>query len=207
MGSAFYSFTKNFFRIFYKIYNRLDIYGEDNIPEGPVIVASNHASNIDPPLVGAAFPRQLRYLAKESLFKGIFFGRAIKALGAIPVKREDANSAGAVMRMLLKRLFDGEDVLIFPEGSRSRDGRLQQLEGGAAFLSIKSGYPIVPAYIYGSFKVCPPSKSFPRPYKLSITFDKPIWPQGVGDERERRETLLRALEASLSDMERESSDR
>lgn len=201
MGTALYTAVKLFFRTFYTVYNRLEIKGLENVPDEPAIVASNHASNIDPPLVGAAFPRPLRYLAKESLFKGVL-GGMIRSLGAISVRREDASNAGAVLRILLDRLASGEDVLIFPEGSRSRDGRLHSLEGGAAFLSVKSGRPMVPAYIAGSFEVCPPGASVPRPHKLSITFCRPIYPDGRGTDRERREISLRALEASLSDMER-----
>lgn len=205
----FYFIVKNFFRIFHTIYNRLEVRGRGNLPAlgTPVIVASNHASNIDPPLIGGVYPCRLRYLAKESLFRNPLLRVCIRNLGAIPVTREDSQRAGAVMKLLLERLDARESILVFPEGSRSRDGRLQPLEGGAAFLSVKSGAPILPVYIAGSFDVCPPGGSFPRPVKLVVTFGPLIEPIAAGTDRERRDAATRALGESLRAMEREADAR
>ncbi len=200
----FYFIVKNFFRIFHTIYNRLEVRGHGNIPIAPVIVASSHASNIDPPLIGGIYPRRLRYLAKESLFRNPLLRVCIRNLGAVPVTREDSTRAGVVMKLLLERLDAGESILVFPEGSRSRDGRLQPLEGGAAFLSVKSGVPILPVYIAGSFDVWPPGGSFPRPAKLVVTFAPLIEPGVEGTDRERRDAVTRALGESLRAMEREA---
>lgn len=199
----FYFIVKNLFRIIFTVYNRLEVRGRGNISDVPLIVASNHASNVDPPLIGGVFPRPLRYLAKESLFRNPVLGFLIRNLGAIPVTREDSQRAGAVMKLLLGRLEEGESILVFPEGSRSRDGRLQPLEGGAAFLSVKSGAPVLPVYIGGSFEVCPPGGGFPRPAKLSVTFGRQIDPHAMGEsDRERREAVTRALADALSELER-----
>ncbi|MDR1885448.1 MAG: 1-acyl-sn-glycerol-3-phosphate acyltransferase [Synergistaceae bacterium] len=197
--NIFYYIVKNFFLVVFTLYNRLEVRGLSNVPRGSaMIVASNHASNIDPPLIGGAYPARLRYLAKESLFRVPVLGFLIRALGAIPVTREDSQRAGAVMKLMLARLRDGESVLIFPEGSRSRDGRLKPLEGGVALLSVKSGVPVLPVFVGGSHGVCPAGKFFPRPVKLTLTFSRPIFPsdEPIGD-REKRERLMRELEGEL----------
>ena len=202
-SNLFYSFVKNIFKLFFKVYNRLEVYGLDKVPRGAqVIVAANHASYADPPLVGGIFPGRLRILAKESLFRVPLLGFCIRALGAVPVKREDSQKSGAVMKNLLTLISGGESVLLFPEGTRSSDGRLKPLEAGVAYLSVKTGVPVLPLYVAGSFKAWPKGKKFPRPSKLSLWAAPPIYPDAaLTCEKERRNTLLRSLEAALYSME------
>jgi 1-acyl-sn-glycerol-3-phosphate acyltransferase len=205
----FYWVAKTFFRIVFTLYNRLEIRGLDKVPRGvTLIVASNHSSYIDPPLLGGVFPGRLRYLAKESLFRNSIFGFLISALGATSVAREDSQRAGAVLKLLLRVLAGGESVLIFPEGTRSSDGKLKPLEGGAAFLSVKSGVPIQPVYILGSSRGWPPHKAFPRPAKVIVSFGSPIYPdqaEAEGEKR-RREIVMESLERELHSLERGDSD-
>lgn len=201
----FYFIVKNGFHATFSLYNGLRVVGREHIPDYPVIVASNHASNIDPPLIGGIFPRRLRYLAKESLFRNPVLGFLISALGAIPVSREDSQRAGAVLKLLLDRLNEGESILLFPEGTRSRDGKLQPLEGGVAFLSVKSGVPILPVYIGGSRDVCPPGSSFPHPARLVVRIAAPISPDdGAKSDREKRELLMTRLGETLSAFARDA---
>ena len=148
---------------------------------------------------------QLRYLAKDSLFKNIILKKIIQALGAISVSREDSQKAASVLKLLLSRLQDGENVLLFPEGTRSQDGKLQKLEGGVAFLSVKAMVPIVPVYVGGSFIACPRGK-MPIPSKLRLHWGKPIYPQTIVEEvgeRGAREEILKQLTASLLHLEGE----
>jgi 1-acyl-sn-glycerol-3-phosphate acyltransferase len=198
-GNVFYRSVKTAFRVFFTLYNRLEVRGRENIPPGgAAIVASNHSSNIDPPLIGSVYPGTLRYLAKDSLFSVPLLGFLIRALGAIPVSRQDSQRAGVVMKLLLERLGEGETILVFPEGTRSRDGRLKPLEGGAAFLSVKAGTPVIPVFVRGSYKACPPGKMFPNPSKLVVSVSKPLFPDaGIESERERRLALTRSLEGAL----------
>ena len=194
----FYYLVKNMFRLGFTLYNGLRISGTENIPEGPFIAASNHMSNIDPPLIGGALPCRLRYLAKDSLFKNPVLGFFIRALGAVPVTREDSQRAGAVMKLMLSLLAAGDSILIFPEGSRSRDGRLKPLEAGVAFLSVKSGVPVLPIYIRGSDRVSPHGTVIPRPVRLRVTLSEPIYPDNsISSERERRSALLSSLDERL----------
>ena len=171
---VFYFFVKWFFFIALKVYNRLSITWTEDLPSRNVIVAANHTSNLDPVIMGAVFPRRLRYLAKEELFRPFLFGSAIRALGSIPVKRSDNQSAASALRTFLKLLESGENVLIIPEGGRSTDGRMQPLEGGVALIALKSGAPIVPAFITGAFEAMPPGRRWVKPGKLSITFGEAI---------------------------------
>ena len=203
ISRIFYFLVKTLFRIFFTLYNRLEVRGLDNVPRGAaVIVASNHASYVDPPLIGGVFPGRLRYLAKESLFGIPLLGSLIRALGAVPVRRDDGQNAGAVMKSLLSLLKSGECVLLFPEGSRSPDGRIKPLEAGVALLSVKTGVPVLPVYIGGSFGAWPRGRSFPRPSKLSLAISPPIYPDpAIESERERRNTLLKSLETALLSME------
>ena len=196
--SIFYFLAKNSFHAVFSLYNRLQVVGREHIPDCPVIVASNHVSNIDPPLIGGIFPRRLRYLAKESLFRNPVLGFLIASLGAIPVTREDRQRAGVVLKLLLDQLQQGESILLFPEGSRSKDGKLQPLEGGAAFRSVKSGVPILPVYIRGSRDVCPPGSSFPHPAKLQVRFAAPLsFDPGLKSDREKRDLLMKRLDETL----------
>jgi 1-acyl-sn-glycerol-3-phosphate acyltransferase len=205
----FYSFVKCLFRLFFTLYNRLEVRGLDNIPRNTaVIVASNHASYIDPPLIGCVFPGRLRYLAKESLFRVPLLGFFIRALGAVPVKREDSQRAGAVMKTLLRMLENGDNVLLFPEGSRSPDGRVKPLEAGTAYLSVKAGVPVLPVYVGGSFGAWPRGNALPRPSKLTLTVSRLIYPDEKAEsERDKRTLMMNALENSLRTLEAEANVR
>jgi 1-acyl-sn-glycerol-3-phosphate acyltransferase len=202
----FYVFVKNLFRVAFTLYNRLEVRGAENIPANEtVIAASNHASFLDPPLIGSVFPGRLRYLAKESLFRVPLLGFFIRALGAVPVTREDSQRSGAVMKLLIGLLKEGESVLLFPEGSRTPDGRLKPLEAGAAYLSVKTGVPALPVYVEGSFKAWPRGGAFPRPSKITLRIAAPIRPdEEIENERERRDALLKELEESLVSMQMEA---
>jgi 1-acyl-sn-glycerol-3-phosphate acyltransferase len=203
ISRVFYRFVRKAFRLFFRLYNRLDVRGLSNVPnKGPMIVASNHASFVDPPLIGAVLPMRLRYLSKESLFRVPLLGFLIRTLGAVPVTREDSQRAGAVMKLLMALLKGGESVLLFPEGSRSADGRLKPLEAGVAYLSVKSGAPVLPVYVKGSFEAWPKGRALPRPSKLKLSISCLIYPDpDIPNERERREKLMRSLERELLAME------
>ena len=203
ISRVFYRFVQNVFRLFFRLYNRLEVRGLSNVPnEGPMLVASNHASFVDPPLVGSVLPIRLRYLAKESLFRVPLLGFLIRTLGAVPVAREDSQRAGAVMKLLLALLKEGECVLLFPEGSRTEDGRLKPLEAGVAYLSVKTGVPVLPVYVKGSFEAWPKGKALPRPSKLKLSISRLIYHDpDMSNERERREKLMKSLESELLALE------
>lgn len=200
----FYAFSKWFCRCLLTLYNRLSIKNTPILPDGrAVIVASNHNSNLDPVVVGVAYPRRLTYLAKEELFKVPVLSCIIRHLGAIPVSREDEVRAGVVLRTLLDILTIGEDVLIFPEGSRSFDGKLQPLEGGVAMLALHSKAPVLPVYIKGTFAAMPRGCTFPKPKKIEVIFGTLIDPLDLPEnmkDKQKRYYILDRLEKEFEEM-------
>ena len=133
---------------------RLQIYGRENlIEDGPAILASNHASYLDPPLVGVACRKEIYYLARKSLFEKPLFGPLLARLNCVPVDR-DRGDVGAV-RAILRLLKSEKRVLVFPEGTRSSDGQLQPARAGLGLIITKSFAPVVPVRVFGSFAALP----------------------------------------------------
>jgi len=191
------------------VYNRLQVTGLERAlsVKPPIIIAANHCSNLDPIVIGAAFPRRLRYLAKSELFSFPPFGFAIRSLGAVPAKRDDLQGAAGALKFLLERINKGESVLLFPEGQRSPDGSLQPLEGGAGLLAAKTGVPVVPAYVHGTFEALPRESSRYRPVRIRLVFGDPIYPAGIKGVpvKELRQKITEKLENSLRKLEGELS--
>ena len=197
-----YSLVRNSCALGFSLFFRLRVTGRERIPlSDPVLVASNHLSHFDPPLIGSVFPRPLHYLAKAELFEKPLLGPLIRGLGACPVSREDSQKAGTVLKLLLRFLEEGKSLLLFPEGTRSPDGTLQPLEGGISFLSVKARVPVVPAWITGTYEAFPRGASFPRFVPLEVRFGAPLRPEAFLEaglsEREARAALLQELASSL----------
>jgi 1-acyl-sn-glycerol-3-phosphate acyltransferase len=148
----------------------LRVFGAENIPQrGPVVIAPNHVSYVDPVVVGLGVPRELHFLAKEELFRPFLFGSLIKAYNAIPIRR------GAVDRGALKLaigvLKRGDALLVFPEGTRSKDGELLPSRPGIGFLASESQAAIIPCYVAGSRKIV---RAIIRRPRLELRYGKPI---------------------------------
>ncbi|MDR1514781.1 MAG: 1-acyl-sn-glycerol-3-phosphate acyltransferase [Synergistaceae bacterium] len=205
----FYWFARMFFRLYFLIYHRVSVRGLASLEKfiasrgGPVVLASNHASYLDPPAIGMAFPGKMRFVAWDGLFKVPFFSSMLRALGAVPVSQENKRSAAGLLLQVIGFIEDGFNVLIFPEGSRSPDGKLLPLEGGVALVALKTNVPIAPVWISGSWDAFPIHLTLPRPRKVTITFGAPIIPSEIAPEapeKERRRLLLEALRASLENL-------
>ncbi|MDR3164316.1 MAG: 1-acyl-sn-glycerol-3-phosphate acyltransferase [Synergistaceae bacterium] len=211
----FFRLAQMFFRVYFLLYHRVSVRGLSDLKkflaarEGkPVILAANHESYLDPPLIGMLFPNAIRFIAWDGLFKFRFFAALIRALGAVPVNHENKNSAASLLRNVMEFIKQGFSVLIFPEGERSRDGTLGTLEGGVALISSKTNVPIVPVWIDGTFEAYPLFRKFPRPKHVAVTFGKPIFPDDIPrdvPEKERRRVLLDSLERELTAMRDASS--
>ncbi len=144
--TMFYAIAKALVRIAMTIAFNLHYEGRENIPKDTsVIYASNHRTYADPPLVGCATPRKHAFMAKEELFKNKLFGGLIKALGAFPVSRGKGDSG--VIDTAVEALNNGSSLMIFPEGTRSKDGKVHKGHSGAALISARSGKPIIPVGI------------------------------------------------------------
>jgi 1-acyl-sn-glycerol-3-phosphate acyltransferase len=152
---------------------RLAVVGAERMPrQGPLIVAANHMSLLDPPLVGCASPRELDYMAKAELFRVPGLGGLIRRLNAHPVDRSGTDSAA--LRLALRLLEAGRAVLVFPEGTRGTEGRLGAARAGAGMLAALSGAPVVPVYVQGSGRAFPKGAAVPRPSPIRVTFGAPI---------------------------------
>jgi 1-acyl-sn-glycerol-3-phosphate acyltransferase len=168
-----YYFATALCRIFFRLTGGLETIGQDNIPEtGGVILCPNHVSHVDPPAVGSGTRRHVHFMAKDELFKVPVLGRLIAGVGSFPVRRGKAD------RKALKRAIDlleeGRVVCLFPEGTRSPDGKLQDPERGVSLIALKTGAPVVPVAIIGTTGVLPAGASRPRRNHCKIVFGKPI---------------------------------
>ena len=201
-----YQITSFIVSIYLTLYHRLSVSGKEKIPPNiPVIVASNHASYLDPPLIGYTFcPRILKFVAWEKLFEVPFFGAYLKKMGAVPVSPEDKNSSAALLRMIMGFIHDGNSVYICPEGHRTEDGNLQPLEGGVSLLSLKTGAPVVPVWAGGTYRALSPHMKFPRPCKLYVVYGDPIFPSEIpaeSTEKEKRKYILDKIEEFYIEMD------
>lgn len=168
-----YRFTWLVCRLVFGIYFRRSVYNERRVPrDGPVILAANHASFLDPPMIGSAVRRPINYLARESLFRFPFFGWYIKALNSVPVDRDGQGAKG--LKMILDRLMQGGGIILFPEGTRTSDGELQPARSGIGLTVIKSDAPVVPVRVFGTFKAWNRKQIIPRPYKVALKFGEPL---------------------------------
>lgn len=175
-----------------KAYFRLSAEGLRHVPpEGPVILASNHASYLDPPLIMLSVPRKVETMAKEELFQFAPMGWFLRHHGSHPVSRKTGDW-GAV-RTALRILREGKPLMLFPEGTRTPDGLLQPMEPGAAWIALKSGAPVVPVYVDGTFRAFPRGAWFPRPRRVSIAFGEPLDPSGHKDADELTERIADRL--------------
>ncbi|HAJ57823.1 MAG TPA: 1-acyl-sn-glycerol-3-phosphate acyltransferase [Candidatus Omnitrophica bacterium] len=175
--------------IFCRLFFRLRVNGREHIPKkGAFIIAGNHVSFLDPVVFGVACSRQLNYLARDTLFRNKLFRWLLKAVHVIPLKRNAAD-IGA-LKEALRRLKAGQGLLLFPEGTRSTDGRLGPGHHGVGFLARKSGVPVVPVYSKGAEIAMPKGSRSIKPAHIRVVFGMPIdfskYPeisdQGIADE-------------------------
>ncbi len=144
-----------------------------NVPRtGPVLLAANHQSFLDPMLLTYALPRECHYMARDTLFRNKYFGRLIRLVNAFPIKRGTADLTG--MKEALRRLKSGALVLTFPEGTRSTDGRVHPFHPGLFSLIRRAGAPVVPAAVEGAFDIWPRSSKLPRPARVWVEYGLPI---------------------------------
>lgn len=168
--------------------------GLHHIPaQGGVLVVSNHQSHFDPPLIGMACRRRMNYLARDTLFGFAPFRWLIHSLDAIPIDREGLGLAG--IKESLRRLKAGEMVLIFPEGTRSRDGTIRPFRPGFTALAVRSRAAILPVAIEGAFAAWPRWQKLPRRGVIHVHYGPPLTPAEIAGREERE--LLAEVEARV----------
>jgi 1-acyl-sn-glycerol-3-phosphate acyltransferase len=198
---------QNIFKILglpiFKVLFAVEYHGLENIPKnGPVILAGNHPSYLDPLLVALPVKRVIRYMAWDALFKIPLLGWLIKALGAFPVDIRRGKGESA-FREACKVLQKGDALGIFPEGQRSEQGPMGELRTGTARLAIETGAAIVPITIGGASRAWPKWKLLPKPAKIIVRYHKPIClsdsdREMLRDDKEFHQKIMRDMAKSIN---------
>jgi 1-acyl-sn-glycerol-3-phosphate acyltransferase len=191
----FYRFMRGVVIVITKTYFRARVVGAENLPKhGPFILSPIHRSNLDTPFVALATSRRLRYMGKESLWKGSFGAWFLTALGGFPVKRGTADREA--LRACQTVLERGEPLVLFPEGTRQFGPDTQEFFDGAAFLACRTGAPIVPVGLGGTEAAMPKGSKFVHPVRMTIVIGEPIVPPPSDGRTSRK--AIKALTAELS---------
>jgi len=153
---------------------RVRVAGKERIPAGVCLFVANHTSSADAPAVVGAIPRRIAILLKESLFKWPIVGQAFRLARFIPVNRKERDAALESLEKAIEELRAGQSFLVYPEGTRSPDGRLQEFKKGAVVMAIKAGVPIVPMACSGAHRVMRKRSLIIHPGEILVEFLEPI---------------------------------
>ena len=177
----------------------------ENIPrQGGFIVAANHVSLLDPPIVGSFVPRQICAFARKTLWKGRFVSWWLDTVGVIPVDRDSGSDVVAIRRVI--RVLQGnKGVIVFPEGTRSTTGRMQRPKSGVGLMACRTGVPVVPARIFGSFEAFGRNRPLRLGTPIAVVFGQPLLPGDYDDRttgKERYEHASERVMAAIGALER-----
>jgi 1-acyl-sn-glycerol-3-phosphate acyltransferase len=181
----FYAFVKLFFAPLVRIYLRLKVRGSTRVPaKGAAIVVANHASFLDPIVLGSACPRLIHFIVLQFMYDWWSLRWFYWGMQTIPVRAEEGDPRA--IRLALWRLKRGQVVGLFPEGARSGDGILREGKMGVALLAALSGAPVIPCSIQGAFESLPPGQAFPRPARVTVSFGEALqFQRSAGAKRDR----------------------
>lgn len=176
-----YGFCHYWLRVTYEMFFRGEVRGLEHVPaRGGFLLAANHASFIDPPMIGCQLPRQIAYFARKTLWKGGFSSWWLDAVGTIPVDRDGGQDVSAIKRVL-RALKEERGLILFPEGTRTPDGNLQPAKPGVGFIAIKTQVPVVPVRIFGSFEAYGKGRAPRFGTPVSVVFGRPLSPGDYDD--------------------------
>lgn len=146
--------------------------GFENLPDGPALLIANHQSFLDPLLVGVGLRRPVSFLARDTLFRVPVIGWILRSTYVMPIRRDAAGTES--LRVSLQRLQDGYLVGIFPEGTRSRDGRIGPMKPGFVALVRRAEVPVIPVAVSGAYEAMPRGAFFLRPRRVRVVYGEPI---------------------------------
>ena len=191
-----YGLLQVIFGLFFKILFRAEIIGRENMPkEGAVILAANHMSNWDPPFLATFLSRPVSYMAKVELFANPLFGSAIRACHAFPVKRGAADR-GAI-KAAMQVLRQGKCLGLFPEGTRSRNGKMRKAEAGVGLIASMTNAPVLPAAIIGTDQIFAKGSCFP---KLKVIYGELMMFQGDHKDKEQLEAFSQSIMDRIAEL-------
>lgn len=160
-------------------------FGREHLPRsGGALLVSNHQSYFDPIIIGMCLEREANHMARDSLFRNRWFSALIRYLNAFPVKRDTAD-LGAI-KEAIRRLKSGAALIVYPEGTRSRDGDIGPMHGGVIVIARRSGVPIVPTLVLGPYECWPRDRALPSVRPIFVAFGEPVLPAqiaGMADEQ------------------------
>jgi 1-acyl-sn-glycerol-3-phosphate acyltransferase len=184
-----------------KLFFRIHVYGRENVPDkGAFVLVSNHQSYIDPIFCGIPLERPLYFLARFSLWKNRFFGWLISSVNTIPVKQDKADLSA--MRKVISKLKEGWGVCLFPEGTRTSDGKITPFKPGFGLLCRRGGAAVVPVLIDGAFECWPRHKKIFSPGRIEVCYGETISAGEVANMSDRE--LAELLTVTLRRMQTES---
>jgi 1-acyl-sn-glycerol-3-phosphate acyltransferase len=173
--NPYYWFCYNLIKLVGRIFFRLRwVHRERMINHGPAILAANHQSFLDPPFAGSASDRAIYFLARRTLLDGPFLGWLLPKLNVIPVDSEGGKDRTA-LKALIRILRAGEGTLVFPEGQRTPDGKLQPALPGVGVVIAKTLAPVVPIRIFGAYEAWPMGQKRPRFCPVTVVVGEPIY--------------------------------
>ena len=192
-------------KLFLKTFYKYRVYGKENLIKGAAIVTSNHVSFLDPSIIGSAIDEELHFLAKESLFKVPIFKTIIKALNTHPISGKESNIQ--TIKRVKNILRTGKKVVLFPEGTRSFDGKINKLLPGVGFLISLTKCTIIVAYIHGAHEIWKRGQKFPKLFgrnKILCIFGKPIKYEEFEkiDKNKRIPIILNRIETELEKLQK-----
>ena len=189
-------------RLFCILFFRLRVYGRENVPDkGAFVLVGNHQSYLDPVFCGVPLKRHLYFLARDSLFAGRFFGRLISSVNTIPVRQGEADLSA--IKKVIGKLKEGKGVCLFPEGTRTRDGKIAPFKGGFGLLCRRGEAAVVPVVIDGAFEYWPRHKKIFSPGgRIVVCYGKRITAEQVKEMKDRELTscltdTLRQMQAKI----------
>ncbi len=209
ISRIFYTIGWVLCNLYLRLYHGYRVHNRRNVPtDRGVLIASNHASYLDPVIIGSALYRRIWYLARTTLFeRNALFGWLLRTLNSIPISRERLEVK--TMRAVQELCRNGRAVVIFPEGTRSPDGQLQRGLAGIGLMAEKIGVDIVPVYV-DSFHAFDRHSEWPRPVPVKIIFGTPLplarW-QHIGDARERYQAIADGIMDAIAALKQELAAR
>ena len=179
---------------------RISVRGAENLePAGTYVYMANHCSLVDIPAMFAYLPYQFRIMAKKELFYVPFMGWHLWTAGNFPVDRGDPRKTARSLRNVVEGVRKGKSLAVFPEGTRSADGKLQEFKPGSFKIAVRAGVPVVPVAIRGTHEILPKHSLVPRPGKVEVIIGKPVCTRDSSEKDVRilMETVHRAIESQL----------
>ena len=184
--------------IIYDAAFRGEVVGLENVPkEGAFLVAANHASHLDPPMIGCHVPRQMAFFARKTLWNGKFATWWMDNIGSIPVDRDGASDVKAI-KNVLRTLQAGKAITLFPEGTRSPDGNLQPAKSGVGMIACRTQVAVVPARLFNSHIAFGRGGGLRLGTRVSIVYGKPLQPANYDDPKAGKERYQVASEKIMA---------